>query len=50
VDSELREHQTDGVEKKKLNFLDTMLEMHAEGQMTIQELREETDTFMYVLK
>lgn len=35
------------VEKKKLNFLDLLLELHMEGNLSLDEVREQVDTFLF---
>ncbi|KAI6202687.1 hypothetical protein M3Y94_00469500 [Aphelenchoides besseyi] len=35
------------IEKKRLNFLDLLLELQSEGQLNIEEVCEQVDTFMF---
>lgn len=45
--NDYRQNGVERTEKKKLNFLDLMLEYNAENQITIEQLREEVDTFTF---
>jgi hypothetical protein len=35
------------LEKKKPNFLDLLLELHMKGELSLEEVREQVDTFMF---
>jgi hypothetical protein len=43
---DLRQHGMENIEKKRLNFLDIMLECNSENQITMEQIRDEIDTFM----
>ncbi|KAI6195980.1 hypothetical protein M3Y94_01054500 [Aphelenchoides besseyi] len=45
--NDLKKHQFEAVEKKRLNFLDLMLENHAEQKISMKDLRSEIDTFLF---
>ncbi|KAI6175758.1 hypothetical protein M3Y97_00724600 [Aphelenchoides bicaudatus] len=47
VFKDLQQNGVEKIEKKRLNFLDLMLEYNSENQITMEQLREECDTFMF---
>lgn len=50
VFNDYRQNGVEKVEKKHLNFLDLMIEYNSENQITMEQLREEVDTFMFAGK
>lgn len=46
VYNDMRQNGSEKVEKKRLNFLDLMLEYNAENEINMEQLRQEVDTFM----
>jgi hypothetical protein len=46
TDGELQGND-DGTGKRRLAFLDLLLDMKRKGEMSVGEVREQTDTFMF---
>jgi hypothetical protein len=46
VYEDFRENGVEKIEKKRLNFLDIMLECNSENQISMEQIRDEIDTFM----